>query len=71
MRSKESGIFETQAELSPTKVTRVESMTILPELFNTRGRLLRQRVEESGAENHRSRRLLEMYSNEAVLKVAS
>lgn len=42
----------------------------LPELFNTRERLIQEKAEATGAQNYKSRRLLEMYSNEAVLKVA-
>jgi hypothetical protein len=41
------------------------------EPFNrTRAKLLAEKLEQSGANNYGSRRLLEMYSNKSVLKAA-
>jgi hypothetical protein len=43
----------------------------LPELYSTRERLVKEKVDTFGAQNYNSRRYLEMYSNEVMLKVAS
>lgn len=39
--------------------------------MSTKERFLKERSEKLGAQNYQSRRLLEMYNNESVLKVAS
>lgn len=69
LRSKATGIFYS-SELSPDQFP-VKSAFTLPELYSTRERLVKEKVDNFGAQNYNSRRYLEMYSNEVMLKVAS
>ena len=68
MRSKASNIFGYEPKAAPLVISR-RSSTIEPDV-DKRVLDLAEQIRLTGCTNYNSRRLLEMYSNDTVLKVA-